>query len=102
MQQTNRGFNYIKFTDSYGAKCSLQESSSARILMDDGTVTDGKIWFGIDRDMNGIVPESGRMHLTQTHVKELLPLLIHFAEHGDLFDFESGQNQDDNLITIDI
>lgn len=98
---TQRGFASIKFKDRYDSPCSIQKSSLA---MEDA------IWFGID-DANpqimasdarrmGIptpatvgwipfaIPEevllSTRMHLTQDQVKELLPILQHFAEHGEL------------------
>jgi hypothetical protein len=99
--KTERGFAISEFTDRYGAKCSLQESSLA---------TENAIWFGVD-DANpqimasdakrlGIptdansgwikyeIPKevslSTRMHLTQDMVKELLPTLQKFAETGEL------------------
>ena len=53
---TNRGFSLYKFRDDYGAECSLQESSAARIELEDGSVTDGYIWFGMDKDRDGIPP----------------------------------------------
>lgn len=101
---TNRGFSTGKFTDHYGAECSIQKSSSF----------DDAIWLGIndadpkimssdaiklglrertyDENDNGWVnyeiPKqvllNTRMHLTQDHVKQLLPLLIKFAETGEL------------------
>lgn len=87
---TDRGFGIIRFKDSNGKKSSLQESSSA---------SEPKIWLGID-DPDLIVSEGGkcievkmptgnfsthgRMHLTQSQVKELLPSLIKFAETGNL------------------
>lgn len=37
---TERGFEYIEFTDKYGAKCSLQKSSSAG---------EDRIWFGANK-----------------------------------------------------
>lgn len=89
IEKTNRGFDILKFKDSYNVECSLQKSSSA---MED------KIWFGCN-DPNLQVSENGkfvpfitdkelfsttRMHLTQDHVKKLLPHLIKFAETGEL------------------
>lgn len=102
---TKRRFPYVKFSDLYGAECSIQLSSLA---------SDNAIWFGVDdanpqimaRDahrlgldyllhdgperLNGwvdyhILPEvqlTTRMHLTQEQVKALLPILQFFAEHG--------------------
>lgn len=35
---TNRGFEYIEFTDDYGQKCSIQESSSVT----------PRIWIGVN------------------------------------------------------
>jgi hypothetical protein len=99
---TSRGFGIIEFTDSYGHKCSIQESSNASAA---------HIWFGVDDaepqimasdairlglDTNGQttgwvpypVPKevlmTTRMHLTQEQVIELLPILQKFAETGEL------------------
>ena len=101
IKNSARGFEYTEFTDSYGAKCSLQKSSLA---------TEDAIWFGVD-DANPIimafdakrfgiestetngwvtypVPDevllTTRMHLSQEQVKELLPYLEHFAKTGEL------------------
>jgi hypothetical protein len=95
--QTQRGFSHYQFQDGNGANCSLQESSAARCEQEDGTVSDGFIWLGIDSDRDGFRPGrqvadhngkmvslGARMHLTQTQVREMLPLLTHFAEHGEL------------------
>lgn len=88
--KTNRGFALIKFTDRYGAACSLQESSLA---------TEHAIWFGCDEaDPQVMVPGKGwvpvplpedtlcntRMHLSQADVAELLPYLQKFVETGEL------------------
>ncbi len=90
MDKTERGFDIKDFTDRYGQKCSLQKSSLA---------FEQCIWFGVGqpsiktcrpgegwRDV--VLPEdasiSGRMHLTQEQVKELLPYLQCFAETGEL------------------
>lgn len=79
---TDRGFNLCEFTDKYGAKCSLQESSA----------NDPSIWFGVEpgflegctwvpvQDDNAYT----RMHLTQDDVKKLLPYLQRFANKGTI------------------
>lgn len=98
--QTHRGFEVLRFKDSYGKNCSLQESSNA-----DGA----NVWLGIsdsepiimNRDAKKLglpttsdvgwtsylIPQevliSTRMHLSQEQVKELLPYLIKFAETGE-------------------
>ncbi len=89
---TNRGFQLSEFTDRFGSKCSIQESSA------DGA----SIWFGVDKlriqhfkageGWNDVVfPENtieehwvdnARMHLTQDMVKALLPQLARFAITG--------------------
>jgi hypothetical protein len=99
--KTSREFEITEFLDTYGAKCSLQMSSSA---MED------KIWFGVnDADPkilvskakeHGLKPqgENGwmaypipedvllntRMHLNRKQVAELLPYLQRFVETGNL------------------
>lgn len=91
IKQTERGFDYSEFTDSYGEKCSLQMSSSAM---------EPKIWLGIDKPsltvfeenmgkyVNTPMPKtfmvSSRMHLTMDMVKQLLPALQRFAETGEI------------------
>ena len=93
----------MRFRDSYGAYCSIQESSAARIEMEDGTVSDGKIWFGMDKESNGEPVGKtvdghklgARMHLTQTQVRQLLPHLIYFVEHGELPPLEDTQQDND-------
>lgn len=96
VQTTGRGFDLVTFRDRYGEICSLQKSSLA---------TENCIWFGVNepkvtalaKDVYGSgevgwvtisIPEyahlSGRMHLTQEQVRELLPYLIKFAETGEL------------------
>lgn len=95
--QTGRGFQLVEFTDRGGEVCSIQESSA----MDE----EGLIWLGC-KDLNVKVMKEGmmgwhdldiknmdgvkefvannRMHLSQSMVKDLLPLLTYFAEHGIL------------------
>lgn len=63
-----------RFHDRNDASCSVQESSLA---------TEAAIWLGVDHAK----PQTQlptRMHLTQEQVRELLPMLTHFAEHGTL------------------
>lgn len=60
-----RGFYFATFKDRYGESCSIQESSSVV----------PSIWLGVD---------GNRMHLSRKMVKDLLPLLTRFAEHGVL------------------
>jgi hypothetical protein len=98
------GFPVFRFTDLYGEKCSVQESSLA---------TQSAIWLGIDdarplvmasdAKRNGVkteqtegwvpypIPEDvllhTRMHLTREQVKSLLPMLVFFAETGSLPEF---------------
>lgn len=93
----DRGFLHAEFVDRYGAKCSIQESSLAD--------AEGHIWLGCDEiglkrfepglgwsdvplkaDHNGgvVYQANARMHLSQTMVHQLLPLLQYFAEHGEL------------------
>jgi len=102
LRETNRGFGIGEFTDQYGAKCSVQQSSIA---------TKDCIWLGVDdadpqimasqakafgvetSQANGWVkypiPEevllNTRMHLSREDVKKLLPLLQRFAETGSLY-----------------
>lgn len=113
LKQTNRGFDYGKFTDRYGEKCSIQKSSLA---------TEDAIWLGIDNpDVKVFIPShdepwkkahsvirdnyiitlngppfdennkplptvsiSSRMHLTREMVEQLLPILQRFVETGEL------------------
>lgn len=89
LEATNRGFYHGEFIDRYGAKCSIQESSLA---------TERCIWLGVNEVIPQVMgpvgwqpaplPEGAmigaRMHLNQQMVKDLLPLLQHFAETGDL------------------
>jgi hypothetical protein len=98
---TARGFRVIDFEDRYDQSCSIQKSSLA---MEDA------IWFGVndadpkimavDAKRLGIptaqnvgwipfhIPEevllSTRMHLTRDQVEEILPILQHFVDTGEL------------------
>jgi len=99
--KTNRGFATIEFEDRYGDACIIQKSSLA---------TEDAIWFGIQdatplimasdalaagvdtEETTGWVPYpipknvllTTRMHLTRELVAELLPILQHFSDTGDL------------------
>lgn len=107
LSPTQRGFLRGEFTDRYGAKCSIQMSSLAtesaiwlgvndpdlKIMARDAVAIgrDDLLNDGPER-LNGWVaypvPDTvlatTRMHLTQEQVAELLPLLIYFAENGEL------------------
>jgi hypothetical protein len=99
--KTSRGFKRHTFTDLYGAECYLQKSSLA---------TKDAIWLGVldakpqvmasraasmgleTTKTTGWVPYpipkdvllTTQMHLTQSMVKKILPMLQHFAETGEL------------------
>ena len=89
-RRTDRGFVIAEFTDRSDVACNLQESSLA---------TEAAIWFGCrDPNPQHMAPGQGwqpillppdslcntRMHLTQDMVRQLLPALQHFADHGSL------------------
>ena len=97
---TVRGFPGVRFSDRYDSPCSVQLSSLA---------TEAALWLGVDdprpavmaRDAARVGVETTetvgwvpypvptevllrtRMHLTQSHVQMLLPLLQHFAATGE-------------------
>lgn len=73
IERTNRGFSVARFTDRYKSKCSIQNSSLA---------SENAIWLGVDTDFEG--KECTRMHLTVKMVRELLPLLHDFVDHGSI------------------
>lgn len=64
LQHTQRGFGYFELTDSYGAKFTIQQSSSAE---------QDKIWVGVGSD---------RGHLTRDMVRQIIPVLQQFADTG--------------------
>lgn len=95
-EKTERGFSYTEFSDRYGTKCSVSESSLA---------TEACIWLGVDDPEPKIMasaanrlglPTGGetvgwvkydlpkevlvttRMHLTKSHVADLIPVLQFF------------------------
>jgi hypothetical protein len=90
--KTERGFRIGKFTDLYGIKYSIQESSLA---------TDDAIWFGTDdpklvifedenmgKYIETTLPKNwsvhSRMHLNREQVAELIPILQKFVDTGEL------------------
>ena len=95
-EHTQRGFQFIKAKDLYGKDFSIQKSSLA---------TEDAIWFGIDNAEPKILAsktERGgtgwvdyripkdvslttRMHLSRDQVAELLPILQHFVETGEVY-----------------
>lgn len=92
LEKNQRGFENLKFVDSYNNQCSIQKSSSA---MDDF------IWLGIDNPkltvfndesmgqyLETTLPKTwvvdSRMHLSREQVAELLPILQKFVETGEL------------------
>lgn len=82
IKKTARGFAYVEFTDHYGEKCNIQKSSIA---------TEHCIWMGIaDKDC---------MHLSMHQVRAILPLLQHFAETGEIYNFIPTQEQADSMQT---
>jgi hypothetical protein len=73
---SDKGLRKILFEDDYKQKCSLIKSNAA---------LEDKIWFGVDKDADGKTVVA-RMHLTQEHVRNLLPYLQKFVDTGDLFE----------------
>lgn len=101
--RTERGFLIAEFEDVNGLACSIQESSA---ICWEGEEEEGDyLWLGISKTeiksgppwVDYKLPDNvhvfTRMHLRQSHVKELLPLLQHFAEHGVL----PGRGRDEEL-----
>lgn len=100
-KRSQRGFVYGEFRDTYGVKCSIQESSSAE---------SPKIWLGVDdpqakilasyaphygvqtSETEGWVPFpipdavqlSTRMHLDRSGAKVLIAILEKFVKQGSL------------------
>ena len=101
--KSNRGFSKLEFKDRYDSICSIQKSSLA---------TEDAIWFGVE-DANPLIMAADaksvgletdetvgwikfpiddkvllhtRMHLTVDQVKELIPVLQHFVDTGEVSD----------------
>lgn len=72
---TKQGTLLGKFTDRFGAECSIQESSYPE---------EDCIWLGVETDTMGESLPNGRMHLTRDHARALILALRHFAETGTL------------------
>ena len=72
-----RGLTLAKFIDSYGVKCSLQDSSSAE---------DDYVWLGCDEGTHHhlTLECSARMHLNREQAGELAKHLKRFARTGRL------------------
>lgn len=101
MTKTARGFAFGEFTDLYGHECSIQKSSLA---------TDDALWIGIndaapkvmaceahrcgvatdekcgwvDYPIPNEVLLHTRMHLSREQATELIPVLQHFVDTGEL------------------
>lgn len=92
---TSRGFGLLEFKDANGIECTLQESSACR--------DEGLIWLGAkdiglqhfkayegwkDVELVNTIEEhyvaNNRMHLTQSQVQKLLPILKRFAKTGSI------------------
>jgi hypothetical protein len=98
---TARGFRVLQFKDRYNVLCYIQKSSLA---------TEDAIWFGVnDADPKILATDARKlgipttqsvgwipypiptevllktqMHLTREQVAELLPILQHFVDTGEL------------------
>lgn len=90
MESTERGFERGEFTDLYGHKCSIQDSSLA---------TQPAIWLGVnDASPEILIPGQGwtdvefdpetlfhtRMHLSIEHAEKLVEVLQRFIETGSI------------------
>lgn len=72
--KTDRNFPIGTFTDLYGSRCSVQDSSLA---------TKDAIWLGVDQHFNhGDV--NCRMHLDRDMAAALIPLLQCFVASGSI------------------
>ena len=69
IEETQRGFQIINFTDKYGKECSLQQSSLAEYDIP-GT---SAIWFGRDKN---------RMHIDRKQLKKLMKHLKKWIKKG--------------------
>jgi hypothetical protein len=69
VRATAKGFEYVPFTDLYGAQCSLQQSSLATFEQPGSSA----IWLGV---------EDCRMHLDRSQVAMLIAVLKTWYETG--------------------
>ncbi len=72
--KTDRQFELIIFTDSFGARCSLQQS----LIVGDGKDAVSNpgsscVWLGV---------EYSRMHLNRKQVKKLVKRLLNWLDHN--------------------
>jgi len=77
IERTQRGFRLATFVDYNGERCSIQESSIA---------TQPMLWLGCKSGTHHHGECLARMHLTQAMAMDLLPMLEHFVETGELPD----------------
>lgn len=95
--KTGRGLGVAEFTDANGVSCSIQVSSACRdeylVWLGCNEIglkrfEPGKGWSDVplqEEGVNGVNHLANtRMHLTQTMVRNLLPLLRNFANTGRL------------------
>jgi hypothetical protein len=83
--KTKRTVNVQFFADKNGQECSIQKSNAS---------IENCIWLGVDEpdvfynEKRGYLPPDvkilSRMLLSQQDVRDLLPMLLHFAETGKL------------------
>lgn len=73
--RTNRGFSRIDFTEVYGEKCSIQQSSSAEM---------SALWLGQNEGSHHMEHCSARMHVDRKLAKWLIKKLQKFVDTGDL------------------
>lgn len=73
IKHTLRGFGRAEFLDRYGSRCSIQESSLA---------TEPCIWLGVDIPFDAST--NCRMHLNQSQVRDLMPMLETFVKTGNI------------------
>ena len=74
-ESTRGGALVGKFTDRYGAACSLQESSYQE---------EDCAWLGVEIDCMGEPLQNARMHLTRDLARKLAEALLYFATEGTL------------------
>lgn len=74
---TQRGFEFVRWLDVYGKRCSLQESKTA---------DEPSIWLGCADNQfdNRGDPLSPRMHLSRDQVEALVNHLVTWLETGRL------------------
>lgn len=81
LEPAANGFLRGDFTDANGDACSIQESSAMGSYL----------WLGQNSGTHHMGRCLARMHLSQEHVRELLPLLQRFAETGSLAESQAAE-----------